>query len=96
MSLKADYQAQLSSNFILDAEPEPIELELIEVSDVVAEKTESGQVEPFSALFRHANLEMMFDQGSYTLKHDELGELLLFLVPIGPDEIGMRYEAIFT
>ena len=30
------------------------------------------------------------------LGHAELGSLGIFLVPVGPDAEGMRYEAIFT
>ncbi len=35
-------------------------------------------------------------QGTYRLTHAELGTLEVFLVPIGPDAGGMRYEAIFN
>jgi hypothetical protein len=35
-------------------------------------------------------------QGIQRLSHAELGELDLFLVPIGPDAQGMRYEAAFA
>jgi hypothetical protein len=30
------------------------------------------------------------------MEHPEIGVFELFLVPIGPDEKGLRYEAIFT
>jgi hypothetical protein len=29
------------------------------------------------------------------MEHEEIGALDIFLVPIGPDEEGPRYEAIF-
>jgi hypothetical protein len=35
-------------------------------------------------------------QRIYRLRHPVMGELDLFLVPIGPDGEGMRYEAVFT
>jgi hypothetical protein len=35
-------------------------------------------------------------QGIYKLENEKLGALEIFLVPIGPDEKGMRYEAIFN
>ncbi|MFN7117495.1 MAG: DUF6916 family protein [Saprospiraceae bacterium] len=28
--------------------------------------------------------------------HPNIGELYIFLVPLGPDAEGMRYEAVFT
>lgn len=35
-------------------------------------------------------------QATYQVVHDELGGLDLFLVPLGPDDDGMRYEAAFA
>jgi hypothetical protein len=36
-------------------------------------------------------------QGTYSLGHAELGDLELFLVPLGPDgDARMRYEAAFA
>lgn len=49
----------------------------------------------FSLVFR-APLSEVWPQGTYTLSHGELGELELFLVPIGADAEGVRYEAAFA
>ncbi|MEM7357654.1 MAG: hypothetical protein AAF431_00950 [Pseudomonadota bacterium] len=95
MQNKQDYEAQLNSNFVIELDEGELNLELVEVSSVVAEKTETGQAEPFSALFRSDRQEGL-EQGVYTLKHAEQGDITLFVVPIGPDDVGMRYEAIFT
>jgi hypothetical protein len=35
-------------------------------------------------------------QATYPVEHDELGRMEIFLVPIGPDGSGMRYEAVFA
>jgi hypothetical protein len=35
-------------------------------------------------------------QGTYRLSHPQLGELELFLVPLGPAAEGMQYEAAFA
>jgi hypothetical protein len=35
-------------------------------------------------------------QAIYDLEHDALGHLDLFLVPIGPSQGGMRYQASFA
>jgi hypothetical protein len=50
---------------------------------------------PFSLLF-HGPLQPVLPQSIYRLKHPALGDLELFIVPLGPDPGGMRYEAIFT
>jgi len=49
----------------------------------------------FSLVFR-GPVAPVLPQAIYRLVHAELGELDLFLVPIGPDAAGMRYEAAFA
>ena len=49
----------------------------------------------FSLLFR-GPVDPFLSQGTYRLDHAELGALDIFLVPIGPDAEGMRYEAVFA
>ncbi len=51
---------------------------------------------PFSLIFRSPGERRHAPQQIYTVRHPELGEIEIFLVPIGPDERGMRYEAVFT
>jgi hypothetical protein len=48
---------------------------------------------PFSLLF-HADAATTVAQQTCVLHHPELGEFALFLVPLGPDERGARYEAV--
>jgi len=54
-----------------------------------------GMRDPFSLVFRSASKGHV-PQRIYRLEHPVMGRLDLFLVPIGPDESGMRYEAIFA
>ena len=35
-------------------------------------------------------------QQLYRISHPDLGELSLFMVPVGPGEKGMRYEIVFN
>jgi hypothetical protein len=50
---------------------------------------------PFSIVFRGPATPIL-PQRIYRLEHPAIGSFDLFLVPIGPDERGLRYEAIFT
>jgi Domain of unknown function (DUF6916) len=50
---------------------------------------------PFSLLFR-THRTTVLPQRIYEVEHDEMGSYDLFLVPVGPDAVGMVYEAIFT
>jgi hypothetical protein len=54
-----------------------------------------AQRDPFSVLFVISE-EHSLPQQIYTLSHDRLGTMELFLVPLGPKAKGMCYEAVFT
>src|SRR4051812_21042449 len=50
------------------------------------------QRKPFSLIF-HGPVTPVCQQRIYTLDNETLGEISIFLVPIGPDQRGQRYEA---
>jgi hypothetical protein len=51
--------------------------------------------EPFSLTFRGpANLRL--PQGTYKMRNPTLGEMEIFLVPIGADQTSRTYEAVFN
>jgi hypothetical protein len=68
------------------------EVELVHVTEGAAEGPSRTQ---FALVFR-GGPDPPLRQRIYRLEHDELGALDLFLVPLGPDELGQRYEAVFT
>ena len=72
-------------------EQRTIELELTEVSDL---KLYPRQ-EQFAVTFR-GPLDMFLGQGLQSFTHEQMGEFELFLVPIGKDERGYNYEAVFN
>jgi hypothetical protein len=76
------------------ADSAALPLELFEVTDLSNEKL-VPQMEQFSLLFR-GPATPHFPQGIYTLEHENLGKAALFVVPIGPDSLGMRYQVIFN
>jgi hypothetical protein len=51
--------------------------------------------QPFALLFSGPP-EPVIDQTTLRLVHAELGELDVFVVPIGADDEAVRYEAVFT
>jgi hypothetical protein len=89
----ADFSRHRGDRFLIAAPAEPaFEVELVEVSESEAPGPARQQ---FSLVFRGGPDEPL-PQRIYRVEHDELGALEIFLVPIGPDEAGQRYEAIFT
>ena len=76
-------------------EPISLSLVLVEVERRGALDQASGGRVPFSLLFR-GQPDSVLSQGIYRMNHADIGALELFLVPIGPDAEGMRYEAILN
>lgn len=50
---------------------------------------------PFSLVFLGPE-GVSFQQGTYSLGHEKLGELELFLVPVGIEQGRMQLEAVFN
>ena len=75
---------------------ESVELELIAATPFSKGARKGAAREPYSLIFRSAGRELCLAQGTYQLDHAHHGELHVFLVPIGPDEAGMRLEAVFS
>ena len=76
-----------------------IDAELIEVR-VLGEPGRSStngssRRSPFALSFRTANKGAL-PQRIYAVEHGMMGSYDIFLVPVGPDAVGMVYEAIFT
>jgi hypothetical protein len=61
----------------------------------IVEHLKTERLEAFS-LFFHGPSDPFMLQGIHKLKHENLGELGIFLVPIGQDNDGFQYEAVFN
>jgi hypothetical protein len=78
------FQVQLDENTA-------VELELTEISEL---KTHPQQ-EEFGVVFR-GPLNIFLGQGVRAVKHDQMGQFELFIVPIRQDQQGFYYEAVFN
>ena len=85
-----DFARHVNTSFRLSDAGES-ELTLVDVSALRA----SPRQETFSLLFRSAG-ERPLPQGTWKLDHAALGQLDIFLVPVGQDEHGRYYEAVFN
>lgn len=91
-----DFQPCLNDMFTVKVEDDTgPELELIQVKPFGEIDPESKTRQPFSLLFR-GPMEPVLPQKLYQLENSKIGEMLLFLVPIGPDEQGMLYDTSFN
>lgn len=72
-----------------------IGLTLVDVTSLARAEHAGPRRAPFSLIFR-GPLAPVLPQRIWPLEHAALGRLEIFLVPIGPDASGMRYEAVFN
>jgi hypothetical protein len=87
-----NFAAQLNTKFRVQVdEANAIDLVLAEVSELNL----SAKQEQFSIVFR-GPVDVFLGQGGRQFGHDEMGDFDLFLVPIGQDDNGYNYEAVFN
>ncbi|MDB5035583.1 MAG: hypothetical protein JWQ98_2824 [Chlorobi bacterium] len=96
----------LNEIFKIDvAEGEPLDLKLVQArakqlhpSDFrYGEQPSEASVrsDPFGLVFA-TSLDYFLAQGIYSIHHDAIGRNSIFIVPIGRDADGFRYEAVFN
>jgi len=86
------FSKHLNSNFrILLGESDKVEVDLNTVNELQL----SPYQERFTIIFRGPT-QPLLPQGSYRFEHDEMGEFILFIVPLRQDENGTSYEAVFN
>jgi hypothetical protein len=93
-----DFKGAVGSRFIVAAVVDDatdqvfeVDLRLHAVSDLV----QVGSTQTWSLEFRGPQ-EWTFEQGMASLDHARFGRLDLFIVPLGPRDGEMSYEAVFT
>ena len=90
-----DFSERVGDVFRVVEPAAELELTLIEATDLSREDAPGPRRRPFSLIFR-GPLRPLLVQRIWPLEHAALGRLEMFIVPIGPDEKGMRYEAVFN
>ena len=70
-----------------------IDTELISATADLVERP--GVRAPFTVVFRGPP-QPVLPQRIYRFEHGKVGAFEMFIVPIGPDASGMRYEAVFN
>lgn len=88
------FTPHVDTPFRVEAGGPELEIKLSHVN-VLGGASGSRDRRPFELLF-HGPLRPILPQQIYRLQHAALGDLEIFIVPLGPDAEGMRYEAIFT
>ena len=90
-----DFSGRIGDAFRVELPAGSIDLALAEVTDLARRDHAGPRRAPFSLVFRGPNWPLL-SQRIWAVEHEVLGRLEIFLVPIGPDALGMRYEAVFN
>ena len=86
------FRENLNTRFAVSlGDDQTAQLELIECNDLGSTPTQ----EQFSLIFR-GPLETFLPQMTYEMKHESLGDVSIFLVPIRKDAEFLYYEAVFN
>ncbi len=86
---------QLNTKFSIPLEERTVELELVEVLGAENGMPLIEGAERFSLYFLGPG-DFYLPQRIYRMKHDELGDLDIFIVPVSKGATGYRYEAVFS
>ena len=94
--LKADdFAGRLGETFVAHAgDGATLAIELVEVERLAA--AQEGMREGFSLGFLGPAGDVYLPQATWPLEHPALGRHDVFLVPLGPVEGRMQYQAVFT
>ena len=86
------FREQLDTTFLVPVGPEQsLELKLLECNDLGSNEKQ----EQFSLIFAGPPTPMI-QQQTCPLRHETMGDLSLFIVPVRRDEEHIYYEAIFN
>ncbi len=92
-----DFATHIDSSFaIYYSETDFFDARLVSVQTLGQQPEDPKQRWPYSLLFHIEEKEQYLVQQIYRVTHPLIGSLDIFLVPLGPDKTGMRYESIFT
>jgi hypothetical protein len=89
------FAPHLNSNFALALGEATLDMALTQVSKLPYRPFHGMMREPFSLIFRSSSA-VLLPQRSYPLKHEAMGRLDLFIVPIARDAQGIVYQAVFN
>ena len=86
---------QLNTSFKVKLPDRDLDLRLADVTQYMPQLGERKGMERFS-LFFEGPPDALLPQAVYSMTHDSLGTVDIFIVPIAGDTKKIRYEAVFN
>jgi len=91
-----DFSDKVGDAFVIKNEGVPaIALKLTEATPLNPAFAPRGARPPFSLIFVAAG-PLILPQRIYRMVHEVLGEVAIFIVPVGKDAEGVHYQAVFN
>jgi hypothetical protein len=90
-----EFSKHVNTIFSINLEDQSaVDLELVQVEGYMNRPGDAEGMERFSVFFRGP--KPLLPQSTYSLSNEGMGTIDIFLVPIGVDGDGFRYEAVFN
>lgn len=89
-----DFQSHLGKEFFIHFPNEVTTAQLLKVVELPPYA--NLERKPFSIMLQTMQKDHYYQQAIYTIEQTALGSMQIFLVPVGGNEKGMQYEAIFS
>ncbi len=91
----SDFQSQVGKEFFIHFTGDvTASAQLEKVTDLP--RYANLERKPFSILLQTKQKERYYQQAIYTIEQPALGSMQIFLVPVGCNEKGVQYEAVFS
>jgi hypothetical protein len=89
------FAGRLNETFAVDVDQGRTPFVLVEASPLPYRNMHGMMREPFSLVFHNAS-PVLFPQRIYQMANPHTGEFGIFLVPIGRNQDGFLYQAVFN
>lgn len=91
------FTPHIGTPFVLDHPEQQETFSLVEAVAATAHEHPMKKRNPFSLFFDGSRTDVQFNQQILPLKHAVMGDLEIFLVPIGRNQDGtIRYQSVFN
>lgn len=90
-----EFSKHVGTSFHAKLSEREVKLTLAEVKGYIPAPNEQKGMERFSVFFDGPS-DSLLPQQNFQMRHDQMGDFDIFLVPISGDANGFRYEAVFN
>lgn len=91
------FKPHVGTGFVLDHPEAQETFTLVAATELPSHDHPMKKRDPFSLFFHGSRTDIQFNQQILPLKHEAMGEIHIFVVPIARNDDGtIRYQAVFN